>query len=283
MPTLSTADHSRDSAGMTYVYPVVSRRSRGLSVGVNLNPNNACNWRCVYCQVPGLTRGSGLAVDLLELERELRTLLEEALHGEFFDRYALPLEQRAIRDIALSGNGEPTSSPEFDAVIGVIGQACAEHDLFGKLKLVLISNGSLMSKPRVQRGLAHWSELSGEVWFKLDSATEDGIYRVNNVHLSLDTIRRNLQSCARLCPTWIQTCLFALDGQSPSSQEQTAYLNFLACCQDAGIELEGVLLYGLARPSRQAEAGRLVALPAEWLERFGERIQSLGLPVRVHP
>ncbi|MBS0311602.1 MAG: radical SAM protein, partial [Proteobacteria bacterium] len=54
---LTSTNHDRDSAGMTYVYPVVSRRAGGVSVGINLNPNNACNWACVYCQVPNLTRG----------------------------------------------------------------------------------------------------------------------------------------------------------------------------------------------------------------------------------
>ena len=47
---LTVDDHRRDSAGMRYVYPVLSRRARGVSIGINLNPNNACNWRCVYCQ-----------------------------------------------------------------------------------------------------------------------------------------------------------------------------------------------------------------------------------------
>jgi hypothetical protein len=61
---LKTEDHSRDSAGMRYVYPVVSRRAGGVSVGINLNPNNACNWRCIYCQVPGLTRGGPPPIDL---------------------------------------------------------------------------------------------------------------------------------------------------------------------------------------------------------------------------
>ena len=53
---LKVTDHDRNAAGLRYVYPVVSRRAGGVSVGINLNPNNACNWRCVYCQVPRLVR-----------------------------------------------------------------------------------------------------------------------------------------------------------------------------------------------------------------------------------
>ena len=43
--------HDRAWRANRYVYPVVSRRSRGLSIGVNLNPDKACNFDCVYCQV----------------------------------------------------------------------------------------------------------------------------------------------------------------------------------------------------------------------------------------
>ena len=80
---LEVTDHSRDSAGMTYVYPVVSRRAGGVSIGINLNPNNACNWRCIYCQVPDLKRGSAPPIDMAQIERELRGFVETLLHGDF--------------------------------------------------------------------------------------------------------------------------------------------------------------------------------------------------------
>jgi hypothetical protein len=80
---LKTEDHSRDSAGMRHVYPVISRRAGGVSVGINLNPNNACNWRCIYCQVPDLTRGGPPPLDLALLERELDGFLRAAVAGDF--------------------------------------------------------------------------------------------------------------------------------------------------------------------------------------------------------
>jgi wyosine [tRNA(Phe)-imidazoG37] synthetase (radical SAM superfamily) len=283
MPPLTTTDHDRRSAGLTYIYPVLSRRSGGLSIGVNLNPNNACNWRCVYCQVPDLQRGAAPDIDLGQLEDELTGLLEGALRGEFYQRYALPEAQRRIRDIALSGNGEPTSCRQFGAVVGIIGRACAEFGLFGALKLVLITNGSLMAQPEVQRGLAHWAELGGEAWFKLDRATPDGIRRVNGINLKPETLLRRLEASARLCPTWLQTCLFAYDGEGPSDAEQQAYLNLLAEALEREIPLKGVLLYGLARPSMQAEAPRLSALPVAELEAMGQRIEAAGLAVRIDP
>ena len=101
---LNVADHNRDNAGLTYIYPVVSRRAGGVSVGINLNPNNACNWRCIYCQVPELTRGAAPVIDLIRLETELYTFLQEILYGSFMQEQVAPGARR-INDIALSGNG----------------------------------------------------------------------------------------------------------------------------------------------------------------------------------
>ncbi len=278
---LTTTNHSRDSAGLTYIYPVISRRSGGLSIGVNLNTNNACNWRCVYCQVPDLIRGSAPKTDLGLLETELRGFLDDVLTGDFYRRFSVPAEQQTIRDIAISGNGEPTSSMEFDQVIGLIGSVVADYDLLGKIKLVLITNGSLIRREHVQKGLAHWGELGGEVWFKLDSATEAGSQYANGIHHTPTSVLRNMEIAARLCPTWLQTCLFAVDSQPPSVEECETYLAFLQHIQAQPIELCGVLLYGLARPSMQAEAPSLSALPSDWMQNFALKIQAIGLETRL--
>ena len=280
---LTTTDHRRDAAGLTYVYPVMSRRSGGLSIGINLNPNNACNWRCLYCQVPNLVRGAAPAIDLQLLRKELRELLQDTLRGEFFQRFQVAEAQRVIRDIAISGNGEPTSAAEFDQVVLIIGEICQEFALPAAVKRVLISNGSLIGREQVRRGLAMWKELGGEIWFKLDSATEAGIQRINGVHIKPAQVLQHLQLAASLCPVWIQTCVFGFDGQPPSDDERAAYLAFLSEALSREAMLQGVLLYGLARPSLQPEAPRLAALPEDWLEAFAEQIRALGLVVRLSP
>jgi wyosine [tRNA(Phe)-imidazoG37] synthetase (radical SAM superfamily) len=267
---------------MTYVYPVVSRRAGGVSVGVNLNPNNACNWACVYCQVPGLTRGTAPDIDLAQLETELRALLADILHGNFMQT-RVPEGARRLNDIALSGNGEPTSARAFPQIIELIGRVMADFGLAGKIKLVLITNGSLADRPRVQDGLRHMAALNGEVWFKFDSATATGMRTLNQTRMSPEKQFDRLATTARLCPTWLQTCVFALDGAAPSEAEQAAYLAAVAYIRRQQIPVQGVLLYGLARPSMQPQAGRLSALPAEWLETFAERIRAEGLPVKVTP
>jgi wyosine [tRNA(Phe)-imidazoG37] synthetase (radical SAM superfamily) len=277
---LTQSDHSRDSAGLRYVYPVVSRRAAGVSVGINLNTNNACNWRCIYCQVPGLTRGAAPPVDLALLEQELRGFLHDLLHGDFMQR-RVPEGMRRINDIALSGNGEPTSSEEFAQVVGLIARLKQEVELPADIKLVLITNGSLIYREGVQQGLRQMAQLNGEVWFKLDRVSEAGMLLVNGSHMSLGKVREHLATAIALCPTWLQTCWFALDGAPPGKQDEDDYLAFLAGILRHGIEPKGVLLYSLARPSLQPEAPRLVALIARQMEAFAERIRKLGVMVKI--
>ena len=278
---LTTTDHSRDSAGLTYVYPVISRRSGGLSIGINLNPNNACNWRCIYCQVPDLIRGTSPEIDLQQLQNELDEFLNDVIHGNFYDRYEVAIDLRTINDIAISGNGESTSAAEFDQVIELIGQSISRFGLQDKIKLVLITNGSLVHKEVVQSGLAKMRSINGEVWFKLDSATDAGLKNTNNAGISIDRVKENLKIVSALCPTWLQTCVFKLDGELPSRNECECYLQFLSSLKKDNIKVNGVLLYGLARPSMQLEAPRLSSVSEAWMNEFADKINQLGFQTRV--
>ena len=277
---LTTDDHSRDSAGLLYVYPVISRRAGGVSIGINLNPNNACNWACVYCQVENLTRGGPPPINLDRLERELASFLDDALNGDFMQRQVLP-EARRLMDVAFSGNGEPTSAAEFSEAVGVVGKVLERFGQKGKLVVRLITNGSLMHRSEVQSGIRHLAELGGEVWFKMDRATAEEVAEINSISWQPAKMAKNLEVCAALAPTWVQTCWFALDGTAPSDVSQSAYCDLLL--PFAG-KLSGIHLYGLARPSLQPAASRLKALPVDVLEGFARRIEKeTGIPVIVSP
>ena len=277
---LSIHAHDRDVAGMTYVYPVVSRRAGGLSIGINLNPNNACNWRCIYCQVPDLSRGGPPPVDLARLEAELRRMLEDVTRGDYLSRQ-VPEGMRRLNDVAFSGNGEPTSAAEFPEAVKRVGRVLQDFGLVGRIKLVLITNGSLAGKSPVQAGIRDMADLNGEVWFKFDRATRAGMQRVNDTETDPERHFQRLRLVAALCPTWVQTCFFSLDGAPPDDTEVNAYLAMLGRARRGIPALAGVLLYDIARPSLQPEAARLGKLPAGWLEVLAARIRNLGLETRV--
>jgi len=279
--TLTTSNHNRQIAGLKYIYPVMSRRAGGLSIGVNFNPNNACNWRCIYCQVPDLQRGNAPEMDFGLLEQELRLFLDYVQHGDFFEQFNVEANQRVIKDIAISGNGESTSLKDFDKAVRLIGDIATESDVFPTSKFVLISNGSLLHQASVQDGLRELARYNGELWFKLDSATEQGRKLINNTGQSQQKLLDHLKIATDLCPTKLQTCMFHYQ-QTWSENEKSAYLQLLAELPDREIKIQKVMLYSIARQSFQPEAENLQRATLDEMNAFAADIKALGYDVSVN-
>lgn len=275
---LSIHDHSRDLSGLKYIYSVISRRAGGLSVGINLNVNSACNWQCIYCEIPNLTRGSPPPVELDVLEKELRFFLHEIIHGKYMEEN-VALEDRHLKDIAFSGNGEPTSADEFPEVILIVKKILEEFNLLHKIKIRLITNGSLFQKPSVLNSLKMLSSINGEVWFKVDAATEESIKIINQVHIKPVQILERLLQASKLCPTFIQTCIFKINGHGPSVEDIDAYIDFINKVKK---EIKGVHIYGLARPSFQPQKESLERIELNTLEIIAAKIAKLNVDVSVN-
>ncbi|MDQ6950241.1 MAG: radical SAM protein [Mariprofundales bacterium] len=274
---LTTTNHDRDEVGMRYVYPVVSRRAGGVSIGINLNPNNACNWRCCYCQVPNLTTGHAPAIDLALLGSEFAEMLHWVLHGDFLAQQ-VDEGMRQLCDIAISGNGEPTSSPQFAEVVALVLAAMAAAGVPETLPLRLITNGSYVGKAGVQQGLRMIASHHGEVWIKVDGGDGATIARTNGVHISPQQLRQQVEQAAGCCPTWIQSCMMlSPDGVSMSRQQVDAYLHLLSSLADS---IQGVHLYVPARLSRQQQ----VRPPsAAWMADLVGQLRRLGVSVLLAP
>lgn len=281
MQKLSITDHSRDIAGLKYVYPVISRRAGGLSIGINFNINNTCNWRCVYCQVPDLIRGAAPEIDLLVLEQELRYFLKEVLVGAFYEQFKVPESQRSIKDIAISGNGEPTSLKNFSEAVELIGKIAQEMKVFPESHFILITNGSLIHQANVQKGLKILNKLQGQVWFKLDSATEFGRQMINNARQTNKKVVENIIICSSLCATSLQTIDMQYLTLEAAAMERNAYLVMLSDLKKQQINLSRIMLYTLARPSLQPEAEKLKKQEKRVMDEFADTIRSLGFEVSV--
>ena len=272
---LSFSDHNPDFLNLTYVYPVLSRRMRGISIGINLNTNSACNWACAYCQVPGLQRGDAPEVNLPLLEAELKGLLDNPGLSPLVPPDT-PEDVRQIRDIAFSGNGEPTSSPQFREAVEIARRQRDAHGL--EIPLVLITNGSLMLRPEVQTGVKALADAGGVVWFKVDRLLPESMKRINGISYKPEQIQHRLDIVCSMAPVWLQTCWLAWDGEAPSADDEAAYLEFVA--RNAG-QIQGVLLYGLARPSQQPEASHLSALSPDAMNAWADKIRAKGVMVQV--
>ena len=235
----------------------------------------------MYCQVPDLKRGTAPEIDLALLETELRRDARP-ISCRRFHATRRTGDIRRLNDIALSGNGEPTSARVFPEVMELIGQGNGGFRPVEKIKLVLITNGSLAGRPSGAGGAAK----HGQVATAKSGSSSTGrppsacVGSINETGYREQHFQR-LTVAATLCPTWLQTCVFAMDGEPPSEAEQQAYLATVSRIHAQKIPVQGVLLYGLARPSMQAQASRLSALPIEWLDAFAEKIRAAGLPVKV--
>jgi histidinol dehydrogenase len=228
-------DH-RSREGGAVVYPVYSRRSKGLSVGINLFPDHkVCSFDCPYCEVFPFDTNIQFSVEAMT--ETLRELLAEAR-----------AEPEEVRDICFSGNGEPTISRHFPAALEAAAQIRAE--LVPRAALVVITNGTGLLRDttfeRLRRAAAGPETL--EVWLKLDAGTEDWYAQMNRSALSFDSLVAAIKAFARIAPFTIQTMICAINGTPPPPEEAAAWERLVLELAAFG-GVTGVQIYGKARPS----------------------------------
>ncbi|HDZ21098.1 hypothetical protein LCGC14_0094580 [marine sediment metagenome] len=254
-----TGDHRRQWRDCVYVYPVISRRAGGLSVGVNLNLDKSCTFSCVYCQIDrGLDRQGAAtgqphrqAIDLDVLAEELTLALTAGVDGDLWaeERFAeTPLELRRINDIAFSGDGEPTCLPRFDEAVAVAARVKADLAL-ADVKIIVITNATQLHRPPFQRAIPILEGANGEVWAKLDAGMEEMFQQINRPHgpVTLDEICEHITALGRRMPVVIQTLFARLHDQDPSPQEIDAYIARLRRMLADGATVKQVQLHTIAR------------------------------------
>jgi len=268
----------RDFLDNQFVYTVVSARARGLSVGVNMNPDKNCNFNCVYCEV----HRNGEPRQQLDVERmaeELKATLALVRAERLRERpwyRNLPDELLQLRHVALSGDGEPTLSPKFAAALQAIIHVRALGGY--PLKLVLLTNGTGLDLPHVLDGLKHFTR-GDEVWIKLDGGTHAYINRVNRADIPLEKILANILLVGRQRPIVIQSLFPAFQGEEPPLEEIEQYARRLVELKEAGARISLVQIYSATRPSAASRCGHL---PLKVLSRIAQTVrQSTGLRAEV--
>jgi len=273
--------HPRRFRDFRYVYPVISRRSGGLSLGINLNPDKKCNFDCAYCQVD--RKGGPVPtarVDLAILENELRALIEEVKEAR-----PAPAPEHAgsdgrdpvaIRDIAFSGDGEPTTFARFgecvERVVRVRDELCPAG-----VSVVLITNASGLHRPQVRAALGRVDS----VWAKLDAGTEDFFRLLCRPSVPFGRILENIQLAARIKPIVIQSMFVRWEGRPPKEAEIATYTERLVAIRQRGGAIDRVQVYTIARAPADARVSALSDAELGEIarvvrERSGERVESFG-------
>ncbi|MCL2304665.1 MAG: radical SAM protein [Planctomycetaceae bacterium] len=265
-----TRNHPRSFRNLRYVYPVVSRRSGGISIGLNIN--NQCNFACVYCQVLGETSSdvrnqSTSRVNLEVLERELRELVLMFTSGRLFEDEwfrQTPPEKRRLNDLAFSGDGEPTLSSQFYDAVEIA--AMVRRELCPKeTKIVLISNSTTFHVKQVAQTIDFLMANRGEIWAKLDAGSEEYYRKISRSNVPLETVLRNITDVSKKHPIWIQSLFLAERAVGPSKEEIDRYIDRILEILAQGGRLHGIQVYTVARNTPDSNITFLENNEVDWI------------------
>jgi len=270
-------DHRRTFQENLYVYAVVSRRSKGVSIGINLNPDKVCNFDCIYCQVDRVTPAVVRGVDLARFREELEDMLDLIESGKLFEMERFrdtPPELRRLNDIAFSGDGEPTTFPQFFEAVQMAAEVKAKWNL-PEVKLVLITNTTMFHKPQVQSGLALLRSHNGEIWAKLEAGTEGYYQLVDRTAIPFQRILDNIMAEARRAPLVIQAMFMRIHDQPPPQPEVEAFCDRLNEIIRAGGQIQLVQVYTVARVPAETYVGPLSRMEVDQIVETVERRTKL--------
>ena len=267
------AEHARTYHENKFVYPVLSRRSKGISVGVNLNPDKICNFDCIYCQVDRRSEAETRFVETDRLFAELDDMLRFVGSGDIFrdPQFAhVPDNLRRWNDIAFSGDGEPTTHRNFDEIVAQAAELKRGHGR-DDVKLVLITNASMFHRPHIQRALEILDANNGEVWAKLDAGTDEYYQLVERTKIPFSQILENITAAAKRRPVVIQSLFMRVNGDGPSEAEIAAFCDRLNEITAAGGRIPLVQIYTVAR---QPAESYVAHLPKDSVDAIATTVES---------
>jgi wyosine [tRNA(Phe)-imidazoG37] synthetase (radical SAM superfamily) len=272
--------YARDFLDNKFVYLTVSSRARGLSVGINMNPDKICNFDCVYCEVDRSHPPVATELDIPTMVAELERTLQLISSGQIRERHpynSLNRELAQLRHVAFSGDGDPTQCPNFGEAVETVVHIRARrvHPFF---KIVLITNGSGLDLQPVQDALQYFTA-GDDIWIKLDAGTQAYMDKVNRSGASLDKLLHNVRliGCSR--PIVIQSMFPLIAGEEPSADEISQYLERLKELKRDGVRISLVQVYSATRPSAHPECAHM---PLKSLSRIKQRIKAeAGLNAEV--
>jgi wyosine [tRNA(Phe)-imidazoG37] synthetase (radical SAM superfamily) len=279
-PVMTPFGRPPEFLGNRFVYAVISQRAHGLSIGINLNPDKCCNFDCAYCEVNRNLPARDVTVNLGVMAAELENLLnltQEQRLRELPYFQTVPQELLALKGVALSGEGEPTLSPQFAEIVREIIHV-RSRGKFPYFKMVLITNTSGLDLPEVRQGLQLLTSRD-EIWAKLDAGTQEYMNAVNRTNMSLEKVLANILRTGRERPIVIQSLFPLLNGQEPPPEEIEAYVGHLQTLKQSGALISLVQVYSAHRPSHHPECGHL---PLKSLSRIAHRVREVtGIPAEV--
>jgi wyosine [tRNA(Phe)-imidazoG37] synthetase (radical SAM superfamily) len=277
--------HGRNYDDYKYCYPVLSRRSRGVSIGINLSRRKECNFDCPYCQIDRTeVSASNQWIETDVLKQELIRLIEDTLSGVLFTHprfEGTPETHKILRDLSLSGDGEPTTSKYFEEIARIVLDLISLYKNQGiNIQPIVITNGTMLHKEKIQRILQEMFSFGGGPWVKLDASTDEEFKSVAESKIPYETLLESLLSYSRKTPTTLQMIHYGWEDGTESFQPENM-IQRLKDLKSKGALLSNIQLYTL---SRSTKVKNLIPTSSERLELVGNQLhKATGIDVGVYP
>lgn len=270
--SLSVDSHSRLSEYSRLVYPVVSRRAKGLSLGINLNLDKRCSYNCVYCQVDRSITNPTLDVSLDQIDKELTEWFEEIkTNNGSYEGYSL-------RDISIAGDGEPTHVGVLHDVISLIIRKKKQYG-FTEAKIVLLTNGSNIRRKDLMGLWEDYFNNQGDIWFKLDFWDEESFRRINRTSVKYEMIIKNLLWISQQYPIIIQSCFFRWRDEQFTEDKYNGYIRLVQTLLKEKAKIKLIQAYTLAR----SPAEDVFPWDNQTMDRVKESlVKAINIPVEVY-
>ena len=271
----SPVENHREREKGVLVYPVYSRRSKGLSVGINLFPDKKkCSFDCPYCEVFPFSTNALFSLE--QMEEDLRDVIADVLEWNI-----------VVKDICFSGNGEPSVSADFPKALEMAGRL--RDELVPSAELVLITNGTGLLNDSVFSLLKEAVfSYRLDIWLKVDAGTPEWYQKMNRSEIPFEKLTAKIKEFTAVAPVTIQTMLCKADGEGPPPEEERAWEGLileLAAKAAAVGGLRKVQIYGKARPAPEDtelpfnghQAPKTSALPVQALNERAVSLRSAFL------
>lgn len=244
--------------------PIKSRRL-GVSLGINLLPNNAkiCSFDCIYCECGYNFSTEGAKTPTRE---EVKQALEEVLSE-------MQKKNEHLDVITFAGNGEPTLHKDFSEIIDDTIEL--KNKYFPNTKVSVLSNSTEIAKKDVFEAL---HKVDNNI-LKLDSAIQKTIDILNQPNLKSFTVEKLIENLKRFNGNLIIQTMFLrgehngekIDNTTP--EEIEAWLNALK-----EIRPQKIMIYSIDRATPEK---KLTKISSQELESIAKKAQSLGFEIQV--
>jgi len=262
MLNITPVTNHREREKGVIVYPVYSRRSEGLSIGINLFPDKKlCPFDCPYCEV--FPFSSKAVFSLEQLGDDLQKVISEAQK-----------QNAVIKDICFSGNGEPTLSSAFPSALKLAEDIRMKAAF--SARLVIITNGAGLLQPQIFSLLKDAAlRPSTDIWLKADAGTENWYKKINRSSIPYEKLIAVIKEFVSCSPVTIQTMLCAINGEQPPEAEKQAWESFICGLAESGGKtgIRKVQLYGKARSAPEDPLAS--QLTENYLEERAESLRSI--------